>query len=350
MGKCAICGDFYGKTITGIQRVAYETVAELDRLIEKDAITLVVPEDAVGVPEYQNLKVVRIHPENGRRHLWIQLWYAKYLRKNGCIGVTICNEVPLRRPGIAYLHDIYYKLYPKDFTTLSARISRFVVLAMYRAITRRAKHIITVSETSKREIMDTYHVQPERITVVNCAWQHVLRIEEDAAVFRKYPDVQEGQYYFTLGSLAKRKNVGWIISYAEKHPKDIFLLSGRMDDYFVDRSLPKNVILLGYVSDGEMVALMKRCKAFVFPTLYEGFGIPPLEAMALGARVIVSNQSCMKEIYRDAACFIDPFDERADLDAALENVAESAEDLLSLYSWQKSAEKLRNIIDEYGFD
>ena len=107
MSDYAICGDFYGKTITGIQRVAYETVAELDKIVEKGEIEVVVPEDAIGVPEYINLKVVRIQAEKGKRHLWIQVHFPKYLRKNHKTGVTMCNEAPLFRPGIAYIHDIY---------------------------------------------------------------------------------------------------------------------------------------------------------------------------------------------------------------------------------------------------
>lgn len=346
MSQYAICGDFYGKTVTGIQRVAYETVAELDLLVEKDELEVVVAADAVGVPEYQNIRVVRIHEENGRRHLWIQLWYARYLRKNKRIGITVCNEVPLFRPGIAYLHDIYYRLYPKDFKGFGSRVSRQIVLTMYRAITKRANHIITVSETSRSEIMRTYGVKPERISVINCAWQHVLRITADESIFARYPQVEKGKYYFTLGSLAKRKNVAWTISYAEKHPEEMFLLSGRVDDFFTDRPLPPNMKLLGYVSDGEMAALMKNCKAFVFPTLYEGFGIPPLEAMALGAKVIVSNRSCMPEIYKDAVYYFDPDDTQTDLNGLLAGATSPAEDLLACYSWRKSAERLRNVIHE----
>lgn len=345
MSKYVICGDFYGKTITGIQRVAYETVAELDLLVEKDSLEVVVPADAVGVPTYQNIRVVRIHAEHGHRHLWIQLWYARYLRKNHSVGITICNEVPLFRPGIAYLHDIYYKLYPGDFEGFGRKLSRVVVLLMYRAITKRAKHIITVSQTSRQEIIDTYHVDPKRITVVNCAWQHVLRIKEDETIFEKYPNVKKGEYFFTLGSLAKRKNIKWIIDYADSHPADMFLLSGRVDDFFADRAMPANVILLGYVSDSEMAALMKHCKAFVFPTLYEGFGIPPLEAMAFGAKAIVSNRSCMPEVYGDTAYYLD-LDSATDLNQILLGEVAPAEKVLSHYSWGKSAEKLRKIIHE----
>ena len=344
MSGYAVCGDFFGKTITGIQRVAFETVAELDKISGKGEIEIVVPEDAVGVPEYENLKVVRIHPEKGRRHLWIQVWFPGYLRKNRKTGITICNEAPLFRPGIAYIHDIYYKLFPKDFNSFGEKISRAVVLTIYRAVMKRAKVIVTDSQTSKAEIVENYRVSPERVTVIYPGWQHILRTAEDDKIFDKYPDIRKGSYYFTLGSLAKRKNVRWIIDYAVKHPEEQFLLSGKVHDFFPDQKTAANVVLLGYVSDGEMVSLMKNCKAFVFPTLYEGFGIPPLEALALGAAIIVSNKSCLPEVYKDTAHYFNPDDKNTELEKVLETPVAEPDGLLAGYSWESAARELYTVI------
>lgn len=344
MNAYAICGDFYGQTITGIQRVAYETVAELDMIAGKDEIEVVVPEDAKGVPEYQNLKVVRIQAEKGKRHFWIQTAFPKYLRKSRRIGITICNEAPLFRPGIAYIHDIYYKLYPKDFSGLKEKLSRAIVLTIYRAVMKRARRIVTDSLTSREEIVKTYGVKPERISVIYPGWQHILNTVGDEAVFEKFPAIRKKEYYFTLGSLSKRKNVRWVIEYAAKHPEEQFLLSGKVHDFFPDRQPPDNVILLGYVSDGEMVSLMKQCKAFVFPTLYEGFGIPPLEALALGAEIIVSNKSCLPEVYRDTAHYFNPDDKDVDLGEILKSPVADPKKLLAFYTWERAAGNLYEIM------
>ena len=344
MSGYAICGDFYGQTITGIQRVAYETAAELDKIAGKGEIEVVVPEDAQGVPEYQNLKVVRISAEKGNRHLWIQVHFPKYLRKNHKTGITICNEAPLFRPGIAYIHDIYYKLFPKDFSGMKEKVSRAVVLMIYRAVAKRAKRIVTDSQTSREEIMKTYHVKPDRIFVIYPGWQHILNTQEDDGIFEKFPAIRKHEYYFTLGSLSKRKNVKWIIDYAAKHPGEQFLLSGKVHDFFPDRKPPENVILLGYVSDGEMISLMKRCKAFVFPTLYEGFGIPPLEALALGAEIVVSNRSCLPEVYKDAAHYFDPAEDGTELSEVLKTPVGDPQKLLSFYTWERAAKELYGII------
>ncbi len=96
-----------------------------------------------------------------------------------------------------------------------------------------------------------------------------------------------------------------------------------------------------------MMALYSDCKAFIFPSLYEGFGLPPLEAMAAGARVIVSNASCLPEIYGHSVCYIDPYNtdvELSELLALQKNNVQFKEDILNRYSWEKSAERLHKIM------
>ena len=156
MKKIAICGDFLGKKITGIQRVAYETVSELDKLVAKGSVVLVIPKNVKERPEYENIEVVAIHSDNGNRHFWIQWWFALYIIKNRMTALTFCNEVPILKPGIAYLHDIYYKLYPEIYRTAGEKLTRMFVLMLYRSITRRAKYVITDSETSKKEIIQEF--------------------------------------------------------------------------------------------------------------------------------------------------------------------------------------------------
>lgn len=344
----SICGDFLGKKITGIQRVAFETMKELDKIVEKGAYELVVPNNVEYVPEYKNIKVVMIHEDNGNRHLWIQLWYAIYLVKNNRLGLTLCNEVPVIKPGIAYLHDIYYKLMPQDFVSIKDKIGRKVVLIIYQAIVKHAKEIITVTETSKKEIVDTYHVKPERITVIGNGWQHILDFKEDPNIFMRFSQIEKSNYYFVLGSLAKRKNITWIVEYARKHAEQNFVISGRVDNFFIGSDTPSNIILVGYASDEEMISLMKNCKAFLFPSIYEGFGIPPLEAMALGVKVILSNYTCLPEVYENAVYYIDPFDTNIDLDQLLgEKLKQDREEILEKYSWQKSANELLQVMKKY---
>ena len=89
---------------------------------------------------------------------------------------------------------------------------------------------------------------------------------------------------------------------------------------------------------------MQKCKAFIHPAIYEGFGIPPLKALACGAKVIVSTATCLPEIYKDAAYYIDPYDYKVDLEALLGNSVASRETVLGRFDWQREAEKLLRIL------
>ena len=103
-------------------------------------------------------------------------------------------------------------------------------------------------------------------------------------------------------------------------------------------------MLLGYVSDGEVKALMKNCKAFIFPSYYEGFGIPPLEALSCDAKCIVSRSSCLPEIYGDTVQYIDPTDSSTNLGELLSRPVTPCDTVLSKYTYANSAKLLLEVI------
>lgn len=93
-----------------------------------------------------------------------------------------------------------------------------------------------------------------------------------------------------------------------------------------------------------MAFFMKKCKAFVFPSIYEGFGIPPLEALYFGSKVICSDRSCLPEIYKNYVIYINPYNYNINLDELVDMKVEDAKNLLKLYSWDRSAEIILDII------
>ena len=108
-------------------------------------------------------------------------------------------------------------------------------------------------------------------------------------------------FYFSLGSKSPHKNYKFIIECAKNNPDDIFVVSGNMNNSVFNNVKEeeeiKNVIYTGYLNDEQLVTLYKECKAFIFPSLYEGFGIPPLEALTVGCKkIILSNIPVFKEI------------------------------------------------------
>ena len=117
-----------------------------------------------------------------------------------------------------------------------------------------------------------------------------------------------------------------------------------MDDSGVDQL--GNVIYVGRVSDAEARALYKYCKAFIFPSIYEGFGIPPMEALCMGASIIISDIPVFQRIYGDAAHYINPMNADVKLDEILKEPVEPAETVLSQYSWENSAKTLIEVLQK----
>lgn len=205
--------------------------------------------------------------------------------------------------------------------------------------------INTVSEFSKSEIVKYFNVEPDRIRVISNGWQHYNRIAYDENALSRY-GLTRGNYYFSICSLEPNKNFKWIAEEARMNPNETFAVAGSINKEVFAEGLgfdcPENMHLLGYVSDEEAKTLMRDCKAFLFPTFYEGFGLPPLEAMSAGARSIyVSDTKVMHEVFADSVQYIDP--NRHDI--ALKNPIEiprgEIDKTLARYSWQKSAVKLK---------
>ena len=186
--------------------------------------------------------------------------------------------------------------------------------------------------------------------VVYNAWQQMQRIAPDESIFARHPQLKPGQYYFSMANLLKNKNFPWVLRAAGAKPDAVFAIAGGGSlaaeaERLGLADLP-NVLYLGYVSDGAAKALMAHCKAFLFPTLYEGFGIPPLEAAACGApQIIVSDTPCMREVYGPCAAYIDLTTNPGDVDDVTPATAPTAA-LLEKYSWDKSAERLLQILEK----
>lgn len=205
-----------------------------------------------------------------------------------------------------------------------------------------------MSEFSKSEITKYYGVPASKIDVIYNAWQQMERAVPDETVFAQHPELKPGEYYFSMANLLKNKNFPRVLRAAKAKPDAVFAIAGGGSlaaeaERLGLADLP-NVRYLGYVRDGTAKALMAHCRAFLFPTLYEGFGIPPLEAAACGApQILVSDTPCMREVYGDCAAYIDLNTNPGDVDAVTPATAPTAA-LLARYSWAKSAEKLLRIL------
>jgi glycosyltransferase involved in cell wall biosynthesis len=228
--------------------------------------------------------------------------YPLPLRLAGAINVyTIHDLVPLLRPDLTLDG-------PQRFAKLS------------RAVAAKADHILTVSEGSRRDIIDHLGVAPERVT--NTFQPHEIDAEAAALARSGSVEVEEfglrrGQYFIFVGAVEPKKNLPRLLeAYFQSASKTPLVLAGGggwlADEQLApllarqDSDVGKQVILTGYLPRAKLLALISGAKATLFPSLYEGFGLPALEAMALGTPVLASQIPGLGEVVGDAALLVDP--------------------------------------------
>ena len=334
-----INGRFLTKKITGVQRYAWELTNALDKIVQRNEVEIAIPPETKEIPNYKNIKVVRI----GWFHdiVWEQIQFPLYVKKKNAISLNLCNTSPIIDPGIVCIHDMKIKKRPEDFS----KKFLFWYNVLFSNACKKAKKIITVSDFSKSEIKKYYDVDAEKIVVIPNAWQHMNRINYDENTLQKY-DLKKNSYYFVMSSIEPNKNLKWITEEAQANQKQIFAVAGHVNkkvfNDVMESDYPNNMKLLGYISDNETKTLMRDCKGFLFPSFYEGFGIPPLEALSVGAKLIlVSDIDVMHEIFTDEVVFIDPNKYNYNLHNFPIRTSAKA---LTKYSWDKSAEILYKTI------
>ena len=354
MSRFVICGDWVLDPKVGVQRYAAQLLRELALRVKAGRtphrFELLVPEEAEQIPTLSAIPAVRRGSAASKlsRYFWQQKVFPAYARVSHAMGIDLALALPVRGCRVSAVHDCIVESFPENFSdhrlyALSYRIR------VHAATSDPDRVILTVSETSRKEIERRYPKSRGRIRVVSDGWEHMQRIEEDDSVFRRLGIDPAQPYFFSLGSRYRHKNIEWVLGAAVRNPHALFVITGANLDHKeqerLDGARRSNVRFTGYVSDAEMKALMKNSRALIQPSLYEGFAIPPLEALSLGTPVILSRTSCLPEIYGSAAHYIDPMNSDCDLDALLREPVESAAPVLSRYTWSNACEKLLGVLD-----
>lgn len=345
---------------TGMHRYMVECLRELDLLLEKKklCVELVYPAfRKINCPKFRNISVRKLSyfslgdiKRYGKRAAvvttnlqWWERVLPRYLKRKDALFCGMMNDDPVGDTNLICLHDMLMiepeAKYPQHLVD--------AYLRKFRLYQQKCKYLMTVSNTSKEDISSQLDFPKERITVTYNGWEHMQRIKAEAGVRQIHTELEPQSYYYSLGSITAHKNYKWIVETAKRNPDSIFAVAGKIGvTYGLDDWKLPNLHYLGRVSDGENKWLMENCKAFLHPSILEGFGIPPLEALSCGAPIIISNASCLPEIYEDCAHYIDPYCYDYNLDELLKQPVAPADKLLSKYSWKNSAKTWLQMIEK----
>jgi len=356
MRKIAFIGQLLNdKTAAGIHRYTLELLKALDHIVNKNCIELIVPTYENFSLQFENIKVVQIGKKvklpgilgiKIERYLYKNFYVSHYVKRYNLLSVDFLLQFPLFGCDVIAIHDCRVNKFQEfySFSKDQKRVRRAMLRHQNRAV-GKCKCIVTISDTAKSEIQEEYPEYNGPIPVIGCAWQHFMNVSTDETIISKLGLIPKS-YFFLLGSRLPHKNIRWISYAAQKYPQYKFVVSGKsMGGNDFEGKQHSNVIFAGRLSDGEVKSLMQNCKAFIQPSLYEGFGLPPLEAMSVGADCLISDIPVFREIYKNSVWYFDPLDyEGIDLDKIMSHPKESNSFVLNEYSWEKSAKKLWDIL------
>lgn len=357
MKKVYINGYFTKEYINGVPRYAMEIVKRLDQYFKSGEAELVVPKNAVNIPRLNNIKVCtwedRGCPREIDNVLWGSISYRNYLKKVKGLNVNLTNRAEWVRNSITAFHDmiqvenIRYSFVKEN---VQVRLKRILgnLWFHYKLFVKKytATVIVTVSEYSKRELQDKGGVKAEKIEVISSGWDHINDIEEYDEKLDQHI-VKDG-YFLFVGNIRPHKNIKWIIQEATFMPDEYFVIAGKIPDEIITqlKIVRSNCIFLGHVSDEYLKYLMRNCKALLFPSYVEGFGLPPLEVLALGGKAIVADIPIMHEVYKNCVYYINPHQGDVDLNALLTNSVEEPNEILQQYTWDRAAKRWFELIKE----
>ncbi len=354
MRRIYINGRFLVQKITGVQRYATETIKALDKLIGEDMelqktyCEILLPKTAERYcyVSLQHIRMKQVGRLSG--HLWEQIELPYYSRKGFLLN--LCNCAPLiKKNQMVAFHDAAVCGVPETFSF----IFRWWYKMMFRFLGYRLQNILTVSKFSKEELHKYFSIHLNKIHVTYNGIEHINRITPDNRILGKH-HLKQKKYVLAVSSINPSKNFKLILHAAQKEKlKDKkFVIAGTKNTKIFKEeatNIPNNVKFIGYVSDEELVALYRNAACFVYPSLYEGFGIPPVEAMACGCPVIVSNRGSLPEICGDGALYCDACnsEDLADkIDSLLSNEPLCAElipkayNIAEKYTWESVARKI----------
>lgn len=346
---------------TGIEEYSYQVIKHLrDFFVEDDVILYIRNSQEVDFELPKNWKVKKI----SFPRFWTQIRLSwEMLFHSPDILFVPAHTVPFIHPKetTVVIHGLEYEMYPKAYSLLERIYMRFVI----KNSCRWANKIICVSENTKMDVKRLYGVDEEKMKVIYEGYEKVESNRYQALSINTKYQMLNAKYLLFIGRLEERKNVGGIIEafeiLKEKYgiPHKLILAGKPGFGYDEIKSKIQNskfktdIIEPGYISEGEKWELLKNADVFVFPSFYEGFGLPILEAQNSFVPVVTSNVSSIPEVADAAVLYVDPnnSEEIAENiyilisnENARENIVKRGIENIKKFSWANCAKEISELL------
>jgi len=351
----------FQKNKTGIEEYSFQVVKNLRNHLRNDRIVLYC-NPAINIkPDFdlpKNWKIKFLRAPI----FWTQARLSLEMLLHSVDVLFIpAHTVPLIHPRntIVTIHGLEYEFCPKAYSFWQRTYMRFVI----RNSCRWAKKIIAVSENTKKDLMKLYKVPERKIEVIYEGYEDKLKMKNEK--LKILESLRDEDYLLFVGRLEERKNIcGIIEAFAilkEKYklPHKL-ILAGKfgygkenVKNQMSKVKCKEDIILTGYVSEEDKWDLMKKAEVFLFPTFYEGFGLPILEAQNVGTPVVASSISSMPEVAGDGAVLVDPKSPSAIAEAVYSlvsdesyknDIIEKGLENVKRFSWEKCAEEIADLV------
>lgn len=361
-----INGKFLSQKITGVQRYAFELLLALDRLSELNVgdtrYIILAPRNIY--PYYRNIyKNIEIRVTKYNSSVFWEQVLLPFFSKNSLL-LNLCNTAPLfKKNQITTIHDVSPIVYPMAFSFIFSLYYR-IIFYSYGFLDFK---IITVSQFSKSQILKFIpRILDSSINVIPNGAEHLSLIKENNEVLEEFGLIGK-RYFLIVGSMNPLKNITKltkIINQNFNHSDFIFVFVGATNKKIFSSTnihVSNNIFFTGFISDAKLKALYLRCCALIFPSLYEGFGIPLLEAVTFNCLILASDIPSTREVCGDLPIYFNPEDEfdictklsKFMADELLSSRVITVKDpfmltfrdrLISSYNWQVSAKLLLSFI------
>lgn len=304
-GTLYINARFLTQQLSGMQRYAEEIVRGIDELLAKDRAQVPFEQVVALLPNVDHRdphwKHVALRPTGRLRgHAWEQFELARLARHGTLLNLMAAGPLMHGKSALV-VHDAAIFAHPEHFSVAYRKLHQF----LRPRLVRKAWRLFTISDFSRRELARYCAVEPSRFGIIGDSAEHILRVDPDPTVLSRN-GLEPGRYVLLVGNQSPNKNLALAVRAWERLGRhDFWLVMAGGGSKAVFGSVGKvdgeRVKALGRVTDEELRSLYEQAALFLFPSRYEGFGVPPLEAMTLGCPVLSSDSSAMPEVLGSAA-------------------------------------------------